>query len=124
MTLKEKMAKSMIAIFISGIAGLLLYGYLIEKDAEKNGIVTVGKYVSHSRSGKHESNYFDYYISGKKYQADGGLITPGFEKNIGKFYEIKRSSRFTHIVNANYGNEIRDQEVILSAGFTVQEIER
>ena len=114
--------KLLIIIFVSCIAGLILYGYLIKKQVQQKGTVSVGKYTSHSNLGKHESNTFTYYIAGVKKQADGGKVPGGFEKNVGKFYEIKYSTGIPNIIIADYGKEITDKNTIQAAGFNLEDL--
>ena len=95
---------------------------MIKFDVENSGKVTIGKYVSQDDYGKSELNYFKYFVNGKELRANGGRAPRNFRRNIGKFYSIQFSTKYPNSIQANFDNEVTDQNRILEAGFDSEDI--
>ena len=100
----------------------MIKGYIIKYDIENNGQVSIGKYVSQDNWGKGETNYFVYYVNGKKLKGNGGRSPIGFYKNTGKFYKILYSKKYLGHLKAFFDQEVVDTTNILKAGFKKEEI--
>ena len=104
------------------VSSMMIKGYKIKHDLEKNGKITIGKYVSRKNYPKSTKNYFIFYQNGKKNKANGGRSPGGFTENIGKFYKIVYSERYIGKINALFDQEVKDTVLILKAGFKLEDI--
>nr|WP_199002863.1 hypothetical protein [Flavobacterium sp. ASV13] len=100
----------------------LTRGYMIKYDVEKNGKISIGKFVLQDNYGKGQLNYFIFYINGKKYKEDGGRSPEGFSENIGKFYKIIYSEKYQGHIKALFNEQVTDTTAILKAGFSREEL--
>jgi hypothetical protein len=91
----------------------------IQKDIDKNGKISVGKYVKQTISGKQntEDNYFRFYIDGIEFNESSGEAPKDFMKNMGKFYKIKYSIKYKGSYKVFYNNQVTDTLEILNAAF-------
>lgn len=114
--------KIFVITFFLGAISLIAHSYFLKYDVENKGKISIGKYVLQDSWGKGETNYFIYYINGKRYKNNGGRAPLGFSKNIGKFYKIKYSEKYEGSIQALFDQEVTDTIAILKAGFSREEL--
>ena len=112
----------LLVLFFLFVFFLLFEGYIIRKDIESKGKISVGKYISHERFKKGYTNYFSFNINGLRYKGVAGGINEGSYENLGKFYKIRYSEKFKGSLIAYFDQEVKDTSEILKAGFTMKDI--
>ena len=120
----NKISKIVLVLLILGVVGLIIVGNIRGYDIERNGKITIGKYVSQRNYPKTQTNFFIYYINGVKYKHNGGRTPRGFSENIGKFYKIKYSTKYKGAIEPLLDQEVTDTVAILQAGFTKEDIKK
>jgi hypothetical protein len=118
----NKISKFLLILLAIGVIGLFIKGHIERNDLEKNGKITVGSYISHRGYPKTESNYFAFYVNGKRCERDAGRVPNGFKYNRGKFYLIHYSEKYSAF-EVLFDKEVTDTLKILEAGFTKEDIE-
>lgn len=118
----NRVSKIVLLFLILGILCLIIVGNIRGYDIEKNGKITIGKYVSQKNYPKTQTNFFIFYINGVKHKYNGGRVPKGFSKNIGKFYKIKYSTKYKGAIEPLIDQEITDTLAILQAGFARKDI--
>lgn len=120
--MKNKILILILALGVTFVIYSISKGYLIKYDIEKNGKVSIGKFVIQDNYGKGQLNYFIFYINGKEYKGNGGRSPEGFSKNTGKFYKILYSEKYKGHLKALFDEQVTDTLAILKAGFSKHEI--
>ena len=118
----NKISKVFVILFLFSVVTLIFFGNIRGYEVEKNGKIIIAKYVSQRNYPKSQTNFFVYYIDGKKHKDNGGRAPIGFSKNIGKFYKIKYSEKYTHTIYPLFNQEVTDTDSIIQAGFTKEEL--
>lgn len=121
--MKNNFYKFIIIGFILFVVYQIYSGYSIKNEINKNGVFSIGKYVSQDRKPKVEQNFMIYYFKDRKIKANGGRAPKGFTSNIGKFYKIRYSESNPNYAEAFFDEEITDTTLILKAGFSREDIE-
>ncbi|MFP9112298.1 hypothetical protein ACLI1A_00010 [Flavobacterium sp. RHBU_3] len=111
---------------VLGIVCLIIFANIrawnFDRELEKNGKVTIGKYVSRKNYPKTNDNFFIYFMKGLKYRVNGGRLPKEFSKNIGKFYKIKYSDKYVGVIRPMLNEEVTDTTEILKAGFSKEDL--
>lgn len=88
------------------------------------GKTIIGKYIYNTRSAKRQSDYFLYYINGKKHiDFQSNLLWGGKEK-VGHFFYMKYLDEFPNVIHPIMDKEVTDTQEILKAGFSREDITR
>lgn len=120
--MKNKISKIVLITIVLLVLSLIITGIIRGYDIEKNGKITIGKYISQKNYPKTQTNFFVYYINGVKFKHNGGRTPRGFSKNIGKFYKIKYSIKYIGVITPLLNDEVTDTIAILNAGFTKEDL--
>lgn len=122
--MKNKISAFIVISIIIVFGCFLAKGYMIKNDIEKNGKITIGKFVLQDNYNKGQTNFFIFYIDGNQYKENGGRAPKGFSENIGKFYKIIYSEKYKGHIQALFNEQVTDTVAILKAGFSREDIER
>ena len=121
--MKKYIYKLVLVFFVIVLVFLVSKGYNYKNEVNKNGELTVAKFLYYKNYPKTTDYYFKYFVNNKTYINIYGQTMSGFNKNKGKFYEIKYSKSDPNKLIVNFDKEITDTTIILKAGFSREDIE-
>ena len=124
MKIKKVLSILFLVSFFSFVIFIAIDGYLNMMEIEKNGITSIGRYISRKDYPKSSANYFVFYVDGKRIKYNIGNEPSVFYRNLGKFYKIKYLKKYNGSMQPLLDQEVTDTAAILEAGFPIEEVRK
>lgn len=84
----NKFSRIFVILFVIGVVTLIIRGYRAKYDIVNNGKIIIGSYLSHRKHPKTSSNYFIFYVNGKKCERDAGRVPQDLSLTEGNFINL------------------------------------
>jgi hypothetical protein len=108
------------SILLFLITKSLIEGYRIDN----YGKTIIGKYIYSEKGAKRQSDYFLYYINGKKNIDSQTVLRWDSKDEIDHFFYMKYLDEFPGVIHPMLDKEVTDTLEILKAGFSREDLTR